>query len=257
MKPSLAGSALLLLLLGAATGCGRYYWTKPGATAEQFAQDNQTCLQQAARALPAGAVPEAIEQYYRACLTSRGYLRDKQVDPPPPGFYRGIEDSEEFEAAAQGLGPRQSFEQELAQLDELKARGRITEAEHALMRRRLVEGVTPSALAPAGPATPAAPRSVAGRWYGRDRSVLDIRGAGRRLTWDWELVTDRLTVRASGTGSATGDHVSLVGHSTGFAPGTSMPPFSLSLTWDGPVLRGTSTGASNLPRPVEFRRHRP
>jgi hypothetical protein len=119
MKPARVGSVLLLLLLGAATGCGRYYWSKPGATAEQFAQDNQTCLQQAARALPAGAAPEAIEQYYRACLTSRGNVRDKQVDPPPPGSYRGIEDSEEFETAAQARGPRQSFEQELAQLDEL------------------------------------------------------------------------------------------------------------------------------------------
>jgi hypothetical protein len=123
------------------------------------------------------------------------------------------------------------------------------------MRRRLVEGVTPGALAPGAPATPA--RSPAGRWYGRDRSVLEIRGAGRRLTWDCELVTDRVAVRANGTGSATGDQVSLVGYSTGSAPGSSMPPFSLSLRWDGPVLRGTSTGANNLPRAVEFRRARP
>jgi hypothetical protein len=28
---------------------------------------------------------------YRTCLSARGYTRDKQVEPPPPGFYRGIE----------------------------------------------------------------------------------------------------------------------------------------------------------------------
>lgn len=168
-------------------------------------------------------------------------MRDKQLDPPPPGSYRGIESGEEFTAAVQAAtarGPRQSFEQQLAQLDDLKARGRITEDEYATMRRRLVEDVTPGALTPAPPvaAVPTAPRSLAGRWYGSDRSVLELRGAGQQLQWDWELVTDRVTARAGGTGSASGDRVSFVGRATGL---------------------GTSTGPSNLPRDVEFRRDRP
>jgi hypothetical protein len=119
----------LLLLLSAVTGCSRYYWSKPGATAEQFTQDSQTCLRQAAGALPPGAALEAVEQYYRACLNARGYLRDKQLDPPPPGSYRGIENGEEFDAAVQAatVQGRQGFEQQLTQLDDLKARGRITE----------------------------------------------------------------------------------------------------------------------------------
>jgi hypothetical protein len=56
--------------------------------------------------MPAGAALEAVEQYYRACLTSRGYVRDKQVDPPPPGSYRGIERGEEFNAAVQAPARR-------------------------------------------------------------------------------------------------------------------------------------------------------
>ena len=64
-------------------------------------------------------------------------------------------------------------------------------------------------------------------------------------------------MRANGTGSASGDQVSLVGRSTGFGLGSSLQPFSLSLTRDGPVLRGTFTGSNNLPRGVEFRRDRP
>ncbi len=268
MKKAPLSSVLLLLLLAGSTGCSRYYWSKPGATAEQFTQDNQACVQQAAGTLPAGAASlDAVRQYYRACLNSRGYVRDKQLDPPPPGSYRGIENSEEFNAAAQAsmaLAPPQGFEQQLAQLDDLKARGRITQDEYATMRKRLVEGVTVGALTPVPPVSaPAAvaaappPPSLAGRWYGGDGSVLDIRGDGQRLDWDWELVTDRMTMRAIGTGSVSGDQVSLVGRATGFVQGSYMQNSAFSLTWDGPVLRGTSTGPTNVPRGVEFRRERP
>jgi len=103
---------------------------------------------------------------------------------------------------------------------------------------------------------PTAPRSLAGRWYGSDRSVLELRGAGQQLEWDSELVTDRVTARAGGTGSASGRRVSLVGRATGFAQGGS-GTLSFTLTWDRVVLLGTSTGPSNLPRDVEFRRDRP
>src|SRR5690242_17624459 len=190
MRKSVVASLGLLALLAAASGCIRYYWSKPGATPEQFARDNRECMQQAAGALPPGraAQPEAVETLYRSCLSARGYVRDKQVEPPPPGFFRGVEDTEEFAFAARAAAamPRQTFEQQLAQLDDLKARGRITEEEYATMRRKLVEGVTPGALAP--PAAPVAveePPTLAGRWYGRDRSTLDIKTMGRRdLHWE-------------------------------------------------------------------------
>ena len=250
-------SALLLLLLGAVAGCTRYYWAKPGATPEQFTADSQGCVHQAATTLPAGAAVEAVEQFYRACLQSRGYVRDTQTDPPPPGFHRGLEQSEEFRSAMHAAavqGPRLSFEQQLAQLDELKARGRITDDEYAVMRKRLVEGATPAALAPAPAAIAAPPASVEGRWYGRTGAVLDIRAAGgRQLNWDWEQVGTRGTARASGTGTVTGDRISLTGYSAEGSRG----PFSLTLTRDGAVLRGVSTGPSNVPVNVEYRRARP
>ena len=84
MRKAPVCSVLLLLLLSAATGCSRYYWWRTGVNAEQFTQDSRACVRLAARTMPAGAALEAVEQYYRACLTSRGYVRDKQVDPPPP-----------------------------------------------------------------------------------------------------------------------------------------------------------------------------
>jgi len=41
MRTALLRSVLLLLLVSAATGCTRYYWSNPGVTAEQFTRDNQ------------------------------------------------------------------------------------------------------------------------------------------------------------------------------------------------------------------------
>jgi hypothetical protein len=259
MTMSRLRSALALLaLLGAVTGCTRYYWTKAGVTPEQFAGDNQGCVQQAAISLPAGASLDAIEQFYRACLQSRGYVRDTHADPPPPGFFRGLEDSEEFDAAVQAAlarAPRQTFEQQLAHLDDLKARGRITEDEYAAMRKRLVDGATPAALSPPAPAI-AAPRPLAGRWYGRGNAVLDIRMVGgRRLEWEWEVRGDRATTRASGTGTVTGDRVSLSGYGTSAGSGATAP-YRFTLTHEGTVLRGTSYGPSNLLATVEFRRER-
>ncbi len=70
-------------------------------------------------------------------------------------------------------------------------------------------------------------------------------------------MTDRVTARASGAGTAAERQVSLVGRVTGSGFGGSLQPFSFSLTLDGPVLRGSATGPNNLPRRVEFRRDRP
>jgi hypothetical protein len=161
VKDSLLSWAVVVGLVVSLAGCARYYWSKPGTTAEQFSQDSRDCVQQARSTLPSRSAvnADAIETLYRACLGTRGYVRDKQFDPPPPGSYRGIESGEEFTAAAQaaGVAPRQSFEQQLNQLDDLKARGRISEEEYAVMRRRLVEGLTPSQLGPAAPNISAAP----------------------------------------------------------------------------------------------------
>jgi hypothetical protein len=199
-----------------------------------------------------------VEQVYRSCLQARGYVRDKQVDPPPPGFYRGIESGEAFAAVATraGAAPGRGFEQELARLDDLKARGRITDEEYATMRRKLVEGVTPATLAPPPATAPApAPDTVVGRWYGSDRSVLDIRAVGgRQLEWEWELSTDRASQRANGSGAVAGDQISLFGRVTGYLGSTQTVTFTL--TRESDVLRGTSNNANNLPRAVVFRRER-
>jgi hypothetical protein len=108
MEPGTVGRAGPLLLLAAillATlgGCGRYYWTKAGSMAEEFERDSRECVQQAKSTPPgpvSGLAADVIEQRYRTCLAGRGYVREKQFDPPAAGSYRGIESEEELAAGA-------------------------------------------------------------------------------------------------------------------------------------------------------------
>jgi hypothetical protein len=78
------------LALGAVAGCS-HYWSKPDGTKEMFWQDSGECARAAAANPTAAAHGIVDEQRYRACLSARGWVREKQVDPPPPGWYRGIE----------------------------------------------------------------------------------------------------------------------------------------------------------------------
>jgi len=79
------------VLLGALGGCVRYYWSRPGSTPEEFAKDSLECSREAAPTPAARQFGIVTESAYRACLSARGYTRDKQAEPPPPGSYRGIE----------------------------------------------------------------------------------------------------------------------------------------------------------------------
>ena len=79
------------VLLGALGGCVRYYWSKPGSTPEEFARDSFGCAREAAPTAAARQYGIITDSVYRTCLSARGYTRDKQAEPPPPGFYRGIE----------------------------------------------------------------------------------------------------------------------------------------------------------------------
>ena len=76
----------LAALFVAVSGCGRYYWSKPGAALDDFNRDSAACAKEAS---PAYGI--VIEDTYRRCLSSRGWIRAQQYDPPPPDWYRGIE----------------------------------------------------------------------------------------------------------------------------------------------------------------------
>ena len=93
----LVGIAIMAVTLAVALSGCRYYWIKPGSTAEAFNADSQTCLQEARSATPATERYGVVNQdIYRSCLQSRGYQRDKRMPPQhgqplEPGVHRGYE----------------------------------------------------------------------------------------------------------------------------------------------------------------------
>lgn len=92
------------LLLAA---CGKHYWGKPGADYKDFARDSGECARE--NALYASGTKEfgiVLEDRYKACLTSRGWVRAQQHDPPPAGWFRGIEGDEPVKFDAPITGPR-------------------------------------------------------------------------------------------------------------------------------------------------------
>jgi hypothetical protein len=78
-------------LLGGLGGCVKYYWSKPSASGEDFNRDSTQCASESSPTTPTLKSGVFVEQLYRSCLNAKGWVRDKQFDPPPPGWYRGIE----------------------------------------------------------------------------------------------------------------------------------------------------------------------
>jgi hypothetical protein len=96
LEAIMGSSRIVGLTLGGAlaaaclAGCGKYYWGKPDATQAQFDQDNRDCMKEAAPSPSAAQYGIVYEGYYRACLSGRGWKREKHPEPPP-GWFRGIE----------------------------------------------------------------------------------------------------------------------------------------------------------------------
>jgi hypothetical protein len=89
--PSLIVGAVLALAALTSSGCTAFYWSKPGSTPEQFAMDNEDCVKQAAPSPAVIGYGVMVQEAYRGCLRARGYVRSKQYEPVPPGYYRGVE----------------------------------------------------------------------------------------------------------------------------------------------------------------------
>ncbi len=84
-------AGLLLLVLITAAGCARYYWSRPGGEAAQFERDSRECARGAAENPTAAAHGIVDAPRYRSCLAAKGWTREKQWDPAPAGWYRGVE----------------------------------------------------------------------------------------------------------------------------------------------------------------------
>lgn len=87
MGRTLAG----LVLASGLGGCAQYHWSKDNTLEPEFHQESLACAREAAPTPTAASQGVINDQMYRACLRARGWVREKQWDPPPPGWYRGIE----------------------------------------------------------------------------------------------------------------------------------------------------------------------
>jgi hypothetical protein len=86
---------LVLALALSLTGCGKHYWTRPGASADDFARDSGECARAVAIETSSDKSYGIVRSdYYKACLRSRGWARAQHPEPVPPGHYRGFEDDE-------------------------------------------------------------------------------------------------------------------------------------------------------------------
>ena len=224
MKHRLLLAVLAVFVLSALPG-GRYYWSKPGATADHFAGDSRDCRREAAAKVPAApsaVATEAVEYLYRACLAARGYARAKAMEPAPPGSYRGIESAEEFAAAM------------------------------------------PPAVAVAGNPR-AHPLDGRWYRVGAPSGSLTVRVSGTDVAWEYESFGSQgLAVasqygdpgtiyRGSGTGTVDGEDITLIGRLTVADP-FSRGPLGFRLKRSGSSLTGTAHGPSNVPVDVEFAR---
>jgi len=74
-------------------GCGKHYWSKPGADASDFSRESNECAREnAVRVSASKDYGLVIADLYKGCLKSRGWIRGQQFEPPPAGWFRGIED---------------------------------------------------------------------------------------------------------------------------------------------------------------------
>ena len=177
------------------------------------------------------------------------------VAPPPP-------QSAQLSSVAPPTSSSDSvsrFEAQLDTLVDLKTRGRITEEEYQVMRRRLVEGAKPESPGPAGANLSAPPprlqpaplQWLLGSWQGRQwregtgevqATLLDLRQVGHELRW--EMFTTRGQLLATGTATLIADRLELRGWYTGGK--TSTRSLNLTLTKLGEMLEGTGLSMENV-----------
>ncbi len=92
----------LMLLAGVLGACGKHYWESPGRGIHEFSFDSSDCIREAT-----GKYGVISEQFYRACMKARGWIRVQSPDPNERQF-RGPEEEDEFTSPPDPLSARGS-----------------------------------------------------------------------------------------------------------------------------------------------------
>ena len=90
-RPALIALAIALPLF---TGCGKFFWNKPGADFAQFTADNETCASENAMYANQDRTSGIVNvKLYKACMRLRGWTREQQPEARAEWF-RGIENDD-------------------------------------------------------------------------------------------------------------------------------------------------------------------
>jgi hypothetical protein len=88
-------TSTLAWVLGALAlaGCGRFYYTRPGATPtlSDFDADSRACIRDVGVPSGNGQYALVAKEPYQRCMLARGWTREQKVEPVEPGWYRGVE----------------------------------------------------------------------------------------------------------------------------------------------------------------------
>jgi hypothetical protein len=86
------------------TSCGKYYYSHPSrGTLADFRTDSTACARDVGILSGNGQYARVTREPFQYCMLSRGWIRDKRVEPGP-GLFRGVEGDDVVDLAA---GPRQ------------------------------------------------------------------------------------------------------------------------------------------------------
>jgi hypothetical protein len=87
-------------------GCGKHYWGKPGASPTDFQRESAECARE--NAVLMGSNKDygiVIATLYKNCLRARGWNRAQHFEPPPAGWFRGIEEDGPMRPEASPVAP--------------------------------------------------------------------------------------------------------------------------------------------------------
>lgn len=82
-----------LLCALALTGCGRFYYTRPGGTPtlSDFDADSRACIRDAGVPSGNGQYAPVAKEPYQRCMLARGWTREQKIEPVEAGWHRGVE----------------------------------------------------------------------------------------------------------------------------------------------------------------------
>lgn len=198
-------------------------WTHPTATQEQLVEDMTACSKAAFWVLS----PRAAQDQRLECMASKGYRSDTsqndgeptsprvpaKTDEANPAISQAAESPNTPIATAESATP--GLESQLARLDDLRARGVITEDEHAVLRKRALASHLPTgpaaSLTARPPSRPAlAPGALNWPPVGSSHVLSERKsgsyGSGRRqvrVTYHGEQIWNGKKVRAFSDGALT------------------------------------------------------